>query len=81
VDEQCELTRQEIELINQQIELYDKLIEEKAAELEEAQRKEQEQYELYRKRIRTMEENGSMSYIAVIFRASSFSDLFPASRM
>jgi murein DD-endopeptidase MepM/ murein hydrolase activator NlpD len=75
LDEQCELTRQEIELINQQIELYDKLIEEKAAELAEAQKKEREQYELYRKRIRTMEENGSMSYIAVIFRASSFSDL------
>jgi murein DD-endopeptidase MepM/ murein hydrolase activator NlpD len=75
LDEQCELTRQEIELINQQIELYDKLIEEKAVELEEAQKKEREQYELFRTRIRSMEENGSMSYLAVIFRASSFSDL------
>jgi len=75
LDEQCELTRQEIELINQQIELYDRLIEEKAAELEEALKKEREQYELFRTRIRAMEENGSMSYLAVIFRASSFSEL------
>lgn len=75
LDEQCELTRQEIELINQQIELYDKLIEQKAAELEEALKREQQQYELFRTRIRAMEENGSMSYLAVIFRASSFSEI------
>ncbi|MGI5935798.1 MAG: murein hydrolase activator EnvC family protein [Oscillospiraceae bacterium] len=75
LDAQNELTRQEIELINKQIELYDKLIEQKAAELEEAIAEEQAQMERYRTRMRAMEENGAMTYLAILFEAKSFSDL------
>ena len=75
LDEQNELTRQEIELLNEQIALSEKLIEEKSKELEAAEAAEQAQMELYRKHIRTMEEKGVISYIEVLFQASSFADL------
>lgn len=75
LDEQNELARQEIELINEQIDIYDQLIEVKGMELEEAQAAEREQMARYRTRMRTMEEDGSVSYLSVLFQASSFTDL------
>ena len=75
LDEQMELTQDEIENITQQIATYDELIEQKKAEVVEAQKKENEQLELYKKRVRAMEENGIITYLAVIFEADSFSDL------
>ena len=74
LDEQNELARQEIELINEQIDLYNKLIEQKAKELEEAKAVEQEQKEALRVRMRAMEENGKLSYFAILFKATSFTD-------
>ena len=75
LDEQNELARQEIELINEQIALYEGLIEQKAKELEEATLQVEEQAEALRVRMRTMEESGSLSYIATLFNATSFTDL------
>lgn len=75
LDEQNELARQEIELIDEQIDLYDKLIERKAQELKEAELAEAEQKAALRVRMRAMEESGSISYIAVLFHATDFSDL------
>ena len=75
LDYQNELTRQEILLINEQIDLYKKLIEIKELELEDAIAAEKLQYERYRKRLRAMEEGGTDSYIAILFQATSFSDL------
>ena len=74
LDEKNELNRQELDLINEQIELYDQMIQEKAAELEEAVAAEEEQSELYRTRMRVMEENGGLQYLSVLFQATSFSD-------
>lgn len=75
LDEQNELARQEIELINEQIALYEELVEKKAQELEEAIAQEEEQKEALRVRMRNMEETSSFSYIAILFKASSFTDL------
>lgn len=75
LDEQNEMTRQEIELIVEQIALYESLVEQKAVELEEARVLEAEQKEALRVRMRKMEESGNMSYIAILFNATSFSDL------
>lgn len=74
-DTQNELARQEIELINEQIEIYDNLIAEKEEELVEAKAQEDYQKERFRTRIRAMEEDGSLGYIAFVFKATSFSDL------
>lgn len=75
LDEKNELARQEIEIIDEQIALYDGLIEKKAQELVEAQKQEDEQKAALRVRMRAMEESGSMSYIAILFNATDFSDL------
>ncbi len=75
LDEQNELARQEIELINEQIALYEDMIETKARELEEAKKVEAEQKEALRVRMRAMEESGSLSYISILFKATSFTDL------
>ncbi|MDR2664708.1 MAG: peptidoglycan DD-metalloendopeptidase family protein [Oscillospiraceae bacterium] len=75
LDERISLTEEEIVNIGEQINIYDRLINEKAAEVVSAQGREDSQLASYKERIRAMEEYGSISYIAVIFDASSFSDL------
>ncbi len=75
LDEQNELNRQEINLINQQIALYDRMIEEKAEALQNAIAEEEAQYQMLCTRMRAMEESGSLSYVAILFKATSFSDL------
>lgn len=78
MDERNMYTLQQIQLNNQEIELYDEMIAEKAAELEEAQRLENEQLERYRSRVRAMEENGGYNILAIISKSDSFSDMLTA---
>ncbi len=74
LDAQNELNRQDIEIINEQIALYDAMIEEKAQELAEAVRAEEEQFAHYCSRVRTMEETNEWKYISFIFEADSLTD-------
>ena len=78
MDERNMYTLQQIQLNNQEIELYDEMIAEKAAELEEAQRLENEQLERYRTRVRAMEENGGYNILAIISKSGSFSEMLTA---
>ena len=75
LDDRIMLTGYEIENITETIHDYTLLIEEKEIELEEARKDEAGQFQLYKERVRRMEENGSISYLEIIFGASSFSDL------
>lgn len=75
LDDQIQLTQDDIGNINEQIETYEQMINTKKLELVQAQKEEENQLELYKVRLRTMEENGTISYISVIFNANSFSDL------
>jgi murein DD-endopeptidase MepM/ murein hydrolase activator NlpD len=75
LDEQSAVLQAEIDNITAIIAQYDLLITEKEKELAEAERKEQEQYALFCKRVRSMEEGGSYSYLEVLFGAADFSDL------
>ena len=78
IDEKNELACQEIELINEQIDGYTDLIEQKARELEKAEAAEQAQYDLYCKRVRAMEEEGSYTYLDILFQCRSLSDVLSA---
>jgi len=75
LDRQNTLALEEIELINEQIEIYDGLIAEKEEELSAAIDQENYQKARFRMRMRAMEENGELGYIAFIFQATSFADL------
>lgn len=75
VDHEIFLLCAEIELINQQINAFALLVADKQDELDEAQAHYLSVNNEHRERIRVMEEEGSMSYWEVIFKASSFADL------
>jgi len=75
LDRQVELTRQEIENLNGQIATYENLIALKEQEYEAARQDEEKQRELFKRRVRIMEENGDISYLAVLFSAKDFGDL------
>ena len=75
LDGQISVTEQEIGNKEEEIATYEDLIVQTAAELAEAEAKEEAQYALFCKRVRAMEEQGKVEYWSVLFRASSFSDL------
>jgi murein DD-endopeptidase MepM/ murein hydrolase activator NlpD len=75
LDDQILLTQQEIDNITEMITQYDELIVQKTVELQNAQTNEDAQMEKYKSHMRSMEENGAITYISVIFQASSFADL------
>lgn len=75
LDQQIDLKLREIEIISAQIDIYQALIDEKTAEATEYQRRENVQREVYKTRIRAMEENGVASYYSIIFGASDFADM------
>ena len=75
LDEQIVITQDLILNLEEQIAIYDGLIEEKEQEVIAAQEREDQQYSLYKERVRAMEENGTISYFEIIFGAKSFSDL------
>jgi peptidoglycan hydrolase CwlO-like protein len=75
LDERIILTGQEIDNINATIDYFNLLIREKEYEVFNAQRRENEQLERYRSRVRNMEENGIISYLEIIFDSTSFADM------
>ena len=75
LDQQISNTSAQIQNVEAQIANYTDLITQTEAELAEAEAKEEAQYELFCQRVRSMEEEGTVDYWSVLFRATSFSDL------
>jgi len=75
LQEQLDLLRDHIELTEEQIAIYERMIADKQIRLEEAMEREADQLDLYRRRIRAMEEGGRISYIQLLLSARSFSEL------
>jgi len=75
LDQRVDNTAAQIRNVEAQIEDYAALIDQAEADLADAQQRESEKYELFCKRVREMEEQGSVSYWSVLFKAESFSDL------
>lgn len=75
LDKQNDMIREELKNAEEQIKKYEQLIEQTKAELAQAEKEEAEQHELFCSRVRAMEENGTVSYWAVLFNAGSFTDL------
>lgn len=75
LDQNVELVRLDMELLQKQVREYNKLIALKQQELDAAIAKEEQQVEVFKDRIRAMEENGEISYLLILFKARSLSDL------
>ncbi|MCI6957487.1 MAG: peptidoglycan DD-metalloendopeptidase family protein, partial [Clostridiales bacterium] len=75
LDQEVNLLAAGIRNLNEQILAYSVLIADKQEELDRAQERYEDLREQSNQRIRAMEEEGSVSYWEVVFRAASFSDL------
>ena len=75
LDDRITLTGEEIENIIETIDFFGLLIIEKQLEVQEAQAREDAQLQLYKRRVRDMEENGVISYMEILFDSTDFTDL------
>lgn len=75
LEQQINVLRDQIAVSTQAIAEYEQLIAAKEVELKEAQDKEAKYNALFLERVRSMEEDGTVSYLSVIFNAESFSDM------
>ena len=75
IDREVFLLHKQTRQINEMISTYNVLIADKQAELNKAEERLDELNRQYKERIRAMEEDGKLSYWAVLFKANSFSDL------
>lgn len=75
VQEQILLTEQQIDASQTLLDAYDAQIAEHEAELQDLQAQEEEQYQEFYRQVRWMEETGSVSYLSILFEASSFSEM------
>ena len=66
---------EELANMDRQLSLYDQQIAQTEQERLDAVKREQAQYELFCTRVRSMEEDGNVSYWSILFNASDFSDL------
>ena len=75
IDQEVQLLYEQIRNINEQISSFNVLIADKQDELDNAEANYAQLSEANKSRIRTMEEEGEVSYWEVIFKANSFTDL------
>ncbi len=75
IDQQVFMMYQQVANLNEQIAAYSRLIADKQEELDEAQAHLAKLNEENKERIRAMEEDGSLSYWSVLFKANDFADL------
>ena len=75
IDQEISILYAQIDNINEQIAAFNLLIADKQDELDAAENRHKELLAKNKERIRAMEEEGSLSYWAVLFQANSFSDL------
>ncbi len=75
LDAQIEVAEEEIGATNELITEYSGLIEIKEKELSKKEEEESAQYELFKKRVRAMYENGETGYLGILLSTDNFSDM------
>ena len=75
IDQEIALLHAEVRLTNEEIAAFNVLIADKQEELDTATQRYEELNEQNKERIRAMEEDGSITYWEVLFKANNFSDL------
>lgn len=75
IDQEVQLLNEQVTNINAQLKAFNLLIADKQDELDNAEERYEQLNDDNKLRIRTMEEEGELSYWEVLFRANNFSDL------
>jgi len=75
IDNQISVLEDEIDTSNQILQNLSEQIAQKEIEITDAEAREAEEFELFKKRVRAMEESGTASYWGVLLKAETFSDL------
>ena len=75
IDKEIFMLHSQMANLNEQISTYTRLIADKQEELDKAEARLAELNKKNKERIRAMEEDGSMTYWSVLFKANSFADL------
>lgn len=75
IDQEVQLLNEQVTNINAQLKAFNLLIADKQDELDNAEERYQQLNDDNKLRIRTMEEEGELSYWEVLFKANNFSDL------
>ncbi|MBE6915907.1 MAG: hypothetical protein E7471_04660 [Ruminococcaceae bacterium] len=75
LDEKIKLTNSEISAINELISALDAEIAQNQAEIDALQADVDQKYNLFKERVRVMEEEGSVSYLSVVLSADSFASM------
>ena len=75
LDGEMTVLQNQINVTQATIDTFDTLIAEKEIALAEAEEAERAQFELFCRRVRAMEEAGSVSYLSILFGAKDFPDL------
>lgn len=75
IDQEVQLLNEQVDNINDQLKAFNLLIADKQDELDNAEKRYQQLNDDNKLRIRTMEEEGELSYWEVLFKANNFSDL------
>ena len=78
LDTQIAVIRSEIANTEEVIAQYEELVARTEAQLADTQKKHDEQYALFRARVRAMEERGTVSYWSVLFHSADFSEMLAA---
>lgn len=81
LDEQIALMNSQIASTAAVIQEYDALVTVKEREIAKIEAAEAAQYDLFCRQVRSMEEQGSVSYLAILFDATDFSDLLDRAMM
>ena len=69
------LTEEEINTSQALLDQYDLQIAQKEADIQRLEQQEEAQYQEFYRQVRWMEETGSVSYLSILFEASSFSEM------
>ena len=81
LDAQIFLIYTEMETLDELIGQYTRMIADTQTELDQAQQEQDQLMQRYKTRVRTMEEEGPVSYWSVLFKASSFIDFIDRMNM
>ncbi len=78
LEEKNNVAKEALDLIGEEIALYDDIIREKTEELTAAQKREKDQLDRYRTRVRAMEESGGYNILAVLMSSQNFNEFLTA---